>query len=260
MIVHEQMDKLVTLAGLARRMAAMLGSGVTLGRSLEVSAREAGEGEFGHVLRAVLDRVLEGETLSEALGHHPAWFEGVPLALVRAGEIGGVLDETMHRWAELLDREIDLIDRCHLYELILLRGSAGGPGERPDRPGGLQEDTFEAVRPRLAASLFCYAFGVMLGSNVPIRLALKTAADALDAESAGRVCALAHDLPELFEAGEHLWEMLSGAPGLGGTVAELLRVGEEMGALDEMCLRASDLLRNEAERELRCAVALSLGG
>ena len=202
MIVHEQMDRLMTLAGLARRMAAMLGSGVTLGRSLEVCAQEAGEGEFGQVLREVLDSVLAGETLSEALGHHPAWFEGVPLALVRAGEIGGVLDETMHGWAELLDREIDLIDRFHLYELILL--GAGAAGEERAGPGKLQADTFEAARPRLAASLFCYAFGVMLSSNVPIRLALQTAADTLDSESADRVHALAQDLPERLEADEHL--------------------------------------------------------
>lgn len=259
MIVREQMDRLVTLAGLARRMAAMLGSGVTLGRSLEVCAQEAGEGEFGQVLRGTLDSVLAGDTLSEAMGQHPTWFEGVPLALVRAGEIGGVLDETMHGWAELLDREIDLIDRFHLYELILLGAGAGAAGERPAPPGKLQEDAFEAARPRLAASLFCYAFGVMLGSNVPIRLALQTAADALDAESGDRVRALAQGLAERFEADEPLWAMLSEMPGLGGTVAELLRVGEETGTLDEMCLRASDLLRNEADRELRCAVALPLG-
>ena len=47
-------------------------------------------------------------------------------------------------------------------------------------------------------------------------------------------------------------------PGLSGTVGELLRVGEMTGTLGEMCLRGSDMLRLEAEGEVRAALATYL--
>ena len=252
MIVREQLEKLVMQAGLARRMAAMLGSGVTLGRSLEVVAGEAGQSPLAEVLGDVHASVMGGETLSEAVRDHGDWFDAVARALIRAGEVGGVLDVTMHRWAELLARQIEQFERLQQYELLMQVAKA-----RPAfvESGGetAVRQTMAANQPRIAASLFLDAFGVMLGSGVPLRMALTTAADMLPRPHSDQVKQIAQELGETGEEADLAGE-LSAVPGLSGTVQELIRVGEMTGTLDETCADAADLLRAEAESEIRAAM------
>jgi len=91
-----------------RQLATMVNAGLALPRALSVlSAQTEGSG-LGDVLKAVEQDVSEGEALSFALAKHPRVFSPVTLAMVRAGEDGGFLDEVLLAVATTLEKEIAL--------------------------------------------------------------------------------------------------------------------------------------------------------
>ena len=96
------------VVALMRQLSTMIGAGVTLRRSLSM----LGDQEENESLRAALvdvrDAVESGVSLSDALAQHPAAFDPVVVALVRAGESAGALDAILGQAAESLERQIAL--------------------------------------------------------------------------------------------------------------------------------------------------------
>ena len=60
------------------------------------------------VVRDVQNRVEAGETLSRSMMYHNNIFNNLFIGLVRAGEVGGVLDETLDRLAQFLESDLRL--------------------------------------------------------------------------------------------------------------------------------------------------------
>lgn len=86
-----------------RSLAALIEAGVPLRRSLETVTAVRSRESIIDALRAVSTQVESGTTLSQALLDHPHEFSRVTVAIVRAGEAGGSLDEalrTLARWEE----------------------------------------------------------------------------------------------------------------------------------------------------------------
>jgi type IV pilus assembly protein PilC len=86
-----------------RSLAALIGAGVPLRRSLETVTAGRSRESIIDALRAVTAQVESGIALSEALLDHPHEFSQVTIAMVRAGEAGGSLDEALRilaRWEE----------------------------------------------------------------------------------------------------------------------------------------------------------------
>ncbi len=100
--------KPVHISVFCRQFATMINAGVSLVRCLSVLEKQAINPTMKETIRDVQNRVEAGETLSRAMSHHPAIFSSLTLGLVRAGEIGGVLDETLDRLAQFMEADIRL--------------------------------------------------------------------------------------------------------------------------------------------------------
>ncbi|NMF86418.1 type II secretion system F family protein [Nodosilinea sp. P-1105] len=87
----------------SRQFAALVNAGVALVRGLGVLADDCPNPKLKRSLLAINADVQQGTSLSDAMRKHPACFDNLYVALVQAGEVGGVLDEVLNRLAKLLE-------------------------------------------------------------------------------------------------------------------------------------------------------------
>lgn len=78
-----------------RDLALLLKAGARIDDALELLAVDIDIGRLRPVVAQVRGRVLAGESLSEALLHHPTLFPPMYVALVRVGETSGALDHVL---------------------------------------------------------------------------------------------------------------------------------------------------------------------
>jgi type IV pilus assembly protein PilC len=91
------------LAIFCRQFATMIDAGVSLVRCLAVLEEQSGSARLRQIIREIQTAVESGETLSRALTRWPRVFNNLFVGLVRAGEVGGVLDETLNRLAIFME-------------------------------------------------------------------------------------------------------------------------------------------------------------
>ena len=87
----------------ANKLAALVDAGVPIVRSLDLMTRQQRMPMFKRALTAVSSDVNQGGSLGAALRRWPKVFDTLTIAMVEAGEAGGVLDETLRRLAKLLE-------------------------------------------------------------------------------------------------------------------------------------------------------------
>ncbi|GAB4178077.1 MAG: type II secretion system F family protein [Wenzhouxiangellaceae bacterium] len=98
------------IGDLTSQLSILLGAGLPLDRSLAILVELAENERVGRVLQKIRDRVREGISLSQALEEQPGVFSRFYINMVRAGEMGGALDQTLARLAEYLERSKQLRD------------------------------------------------------------------------------------------------------------------------------------------------------
>ena len=99
--------KLKELAVFTRQFATMLDSGLPILRCLTILAEQTESRQLRDVLLQVREQVEKGDSLSESLSAHDE-FPPIMVSMVRAGEIGGFLDETMLQIAVATEAEVHL--------------------------------------------------------------------------------------------------------------------------------------------------------
>lgn len=99
--------RLKDLAVFSRQFATMLSSGLPILRCLAILAEQSDSQRLRDVLLEVRDEVEKGDSLSDSLARHSE-FPPIMVSMVRAGEIGGFLDETMLQIAEATESEVRL--------------------------------------------------------------------------------------------------------------------------------------------------------
>ena len=87
----------------ASKLAALVDAGVPIVRSLNLMATQQRLPMFKRALTKVSLDVNEGIALATALRQWPKVFDQLSIAMVEAGEAGGVLDEALKRLAKLLE-------------------------------------------------------------------------------------------------------------------------------------------------------------
>ena len=87
----------------ANKLAALVDAGVPIVRSLDLMGRQQRQPLFKRALEAVSRDVNQGGSLGAALRRWPQVFDRLTVAMVEAGEAGGVLDESLRRLARLLE-------------------------------------------------------------------------------------------------------------------------------------------------------------
>jgi type IV pilus assembly protein PilC len=101
----------ITLSDLAvfsRQLATMVSSGMTILRALFVLEEQTEVKKLKAVIVLVRKDVEAGLAFSVALSRHPKVFSPLFIAMVRAGEIGGVLEDSLVRIADQLEKEDSL--------------------------------------------------------------------------------------------------------------------------------------------------------
>ena len=78
-----------------RDLALLLKAGARIDDALDLLAVDIDIGRLRPVVAQIRGRVLAGESLSEALMHHPTLFPPMYVALVRVGETSGALDHVL---------------------------------------------------------------------------------------------------------------------------------------------------------------------
>jgi len=91
-----------------RQFSTMINAGVSMVRCLAVLEQQAGSPNLKRIIREVAYSVEGGETLTRSLAQFPRVFNNLFVGLVRAGEVGGVLDETLDRLATFLEEDLKL--------------------------------------------------------------------------------------------------------------------------------------------------------
>jgi type IV pilus assembly protein PilC len=100
--------KLGDLVVFSRQFATLINAGLPIVRALYVLSEQTQNKKLVVVIDAVRGDVEAGLSLSEALEKHPKVFNRLYVELVRAGEIGGMLDGVLLRIADQLEKEADL--------------------------------------------------------------------------------------------------------------------------------------------------------
>lgn len=118
-------DKLTgaDLAGLTRELSVMLGAGMDLDRALRFLVETKPAARVRAVMGRIRDKVRGGSPLAAALALEPGSFSKLYIGLVRAGEAGGTLGETLERLANLLDKDRKLaatVSSAMIYPAMLM--------------------------------------------------------------------------------------------------------------------------------------------
>jgi type IV pilus assembly protein PilC len=91
-----------------RMLTTLVKSEITVIQAIRILRDQAGRKNVKAVLADVLSRVEGGSPLSEAMSRHPRVFSTMIVNLVRAGEMGGILDIVFQRVADYLERRATL--------------------------------------------------------------------------------------------------------------------------------------------------------
>src|SRR5215213_2075764 len=100
--------KLGDLVVFSRQLATMINAGLPIVRALYVLAEQTENPKLKDVVVEVRKDVEAGSSLSEALEKHPEVFSRLYVEMVKAGEIGGILDGVLLRVADQLEKDQDL--------------------------------------------------------------------------------------------------------------------------------------------------------
>ena len=100
--------RLTHLSVFCRQFSTMVDAGVSLVRCLDVLSRQTQDSRLKKVLFDIGERVEGGESLSRAMQRHPRTFSNLFIGLIRAGEVGGVLEESLQRLSSFLEKDVAL--------------------------------------------------------------------------------------------------------------------------------------------------------
>jgi type IV pilus assembly protein PilC len=111
-----------------RQFATMINAGVSLVRCLDVLEQQTNSVNLKEIIREIQTEVEGGATLSRSMAQYPRVFSNLAVGLVRAGEVGGVLDETLERLAGFLEKDMELrrkIKAAMTYPVLVMIVAVG---------------------------------------------------------------------------------------------------------------------------------------
>jgi type IV pilus assembly protein PilC len=310
--------KLKDVAVFSRQFATMINSGLSLLRSLYILAEQTESKPLADVVDQVRIDVERGSSLSQALAKHPKVFNRLYVAMVRAGEIGGVLDSVLLRLADTIEKQVELrrkVKSAMTYPAVVavlvlvivtamllfiipmfdgLYKELGGTLPVPTRiliniskvvrsfwylifgveiaavivfrkwinseDGRKRWDVIKLKLPifgklvrKTALARFSRTLSALVRSGVPILESLD-----IVAETAGNwvIAKAVHDTQAAVKRGDQLSRNLENHPVFPPMVVQMMAVGEETGALDEMLDKIADFYDQEVEATVDALTSL----
>lgn len=297
------------LAIMSRQMATMINAGLSLLRALHILAEQTENKALAKVLFQVRNDVEAGTALSVALGRHPIVFPPLMINMIKAGEVGGFLDQVLVSIAENYESEVQLrskIKSAMTYPVVVfimaiaatagmlvfivpifadMFASLGGTLPAPTQflvflsglmkwvlppviiggvifavwwskhkndqsvrekldPWKLRIPIFGSLFQKVAVARFTRNFGTMIHAGVPILQALD-----IVGETSGNyvVEKAAKAVRDSVRSGQSLAAPLTEHPVFPPMVVQMITVGEDTGALDEMLAKIAEFYDQEVE-------------
>jgi type IV pilus assembly protein PilC len=283
------------LAIMSRQFATMVNSGLSLLRSLTILEEQTECKPLAKVLAQVRTEVEGGRALSDALAVHPKVFPPLMVNMCRAGEVGGFLDKSLLQVATNYEAEVKLrgkVKSAMTYPVVVavmavlgvtgmllfivptfkeMFASLGGTLPAPTRflvflsellkatmpfvvdPLKLKLPVFGNLFQKISVARFTRNLGTMISSGVPILQALDIVADTTGNVVVGRAV---RDVQESVRQGESLARPLLDHPVFPPMVVQMMSVGEDTGALDEMLRKISEFYDQEVEATTEALTSL----
>jgi type IV pilus assembly protein PilC len=107
---------------MTRQFSVMVSSGMSMLRALYVLEEQQENPKLKDAVSNVRKDVEAGLSLSDALRRHPDIFNELYVAMVQAGETGGILEETLKRVADQLEKDASLrrqIKSAMIYPIVI---------------------------------------------------------------------------------------------------------------------------------------------
>jgi type IV pilus assembly protein PilC len=304
----------------SRPLATMISSGLSLLRALYVLEEQVKGEKLKEAFIDVRQDVEAGLALSDALKKHPDIFNELYTAMVQAGEIGGVLEQTLTRVADQLEKDDSLrrqvkaammypsliggfsllvlialvtflvpvfekvfkdfggelpaitkftvgmshmfTDRWYLCILIAVGGVYGfRKWKRTDR-GREQWDRFKLKIPwkigdivqKVALARFSRTYAALIGSGVPMLQAI----DITGRTAGNKVIEQAMEgVRESVKAGGSITTPMRAEPdAFPVMVTQMIGVGEETGALEQMLTKIAEFYEDEVAAALKALTSI----
>lgn len=119
----EKSVPLKEIAIMSRQMATMVGAGLSLLRALTILTEQTENKRLARALDTIRTQVEAGTSLSDAFARHPDIFPPIMIHLIRAGETGGFLDQSLESIAATFEADVKLratIKSALTYPVIVL--------------------------------------------------------------------------------------------------------------------------------------------
>ena len=112
---------------LTRQLATLINAGLPLLRGLRVLYKQEKNQRLKQTVGEMAESIESGSTFAEALAQHPRIFNKLFVNMVKAGEIGGVLDVVLTRLAEFMEKAQKIkskIISAMVYPVVVLTARA----------------------------------------------------------------------------------------------------------------------------------------
>jgi type IV pilus assembly protein PilC len=310
--------KLHELSIFCRQFSTMIDAGVSLVRCLSVLQEQSASAKLKSILVDIQTEVEAGQTLSRAMGRHPGTFKPLFIGLIRAGEVGGVLEESLQRLSQFLEKDVELrrkVKSALTYPTIVIVVALGiviglvtlilpkfislfkelGVKDFPQMTlmlmnfsnflttywyialgigivlvvafrmftgtkfGRRVYDRFKLKMPvfgnlnhKIALARFSRTLGTLLVSGVPILQALETVAGTVDNDIISDAILEAR---ARIREGDRIGDPLQKSKMFPPMVVQMISIGEESGALDQMLQKIADFYEQEVDSALASLTA-----
>jgi type IV pilus assembly protein PilC len=293
----------------------MIDAGVSLVRCLNVLAEQTANPKLKAIILDIQKEVEAGQTLSSAMRKYPRVFSNLFVGLIRAGELGGVLEESLQRLSQFLEKDVELrrkVKSAMTYPVIVMVVAiaivAGlvifilpkfmqlfidlgmkeddfpamtkmlmdfshfvGRNAIPVAIGlviffilfkmfvrtkfgkklydrfKLNVPVFGVLNHKICLARFARTLGTLLVSGVPILQALETVAGTVDNDVISEAVLEARTR---IREGDRIGDPLQKSKYFPPMVVQMISIGEESGALDQMLTKIADFYEQEVDTAL----------
>ena len=107
------LEKKVTIGDLtlfSRQLSAMIGAGIPVTRAINTLSKQSENPTLGSALENIARNVEGGMNLTDAFSSYPNIFSDLYISMIRSGEVGGMLENSLLRLSEQLQKEKVLKD------------------------------------------------------------------------------------------------------------------------------------------------------
>jgi len=111
------------LIDFTKQMATLLSSGIKLTEALSVMTLQTSDARFRHALVDIRDRVVTGESFTDALKDYSDYFDVIFVSMVRVGEVTGSLGDSLSTIAGFMEKRRRVeskVKTAMVYPIVLI--------------------------------------------------------------------------------------------------------------------------------------------